>query len=98
MTAYTLQRGIRGLLSRRRGVLLTVIALVLFPFIVAFVVDGASPSAVWENAQGNSKFLQGLAIEIFACWVTSSVTPSSRVATTSTPCLSAAPVSFTSGG
>jgi branched-chain amino acid transport system permease protein len=65
MTAYTLQRGIRGLLSRRRGVLLTVFALVLFPFIVAFVVDGASPSAVWENAQGNSKFLQGLAIEIF---------------------------------
>jgi branched-chain amino acid transport system permease protein len=64
MTAMTLQRGVRGILRRRRGVLLAILALVAFPFIISLVVDGAGPSAVWSNAQGNARFLQGLAIEI----------------------------------
>jgi branched-chain amino acid transport system permease protein len=65
MTTVTLQRGVRGILSRRRGVLLALVSLFLFPFVIAIVVDGAAPSAVWSNAQGNAKFMQGLAIEIF---------------------------------
>lgn len=64
MTALTLQRGARALLRRRRGVLLAILGLVLFPFVISFVVDGAGVTAVWTNAQGSARFLQGLAIEI----------------------------------
>lgn len=50
---------------RHRMLLLAVVAAVLFPFVVSVVVDGAPLSAVLENADGNAKFLQGLAIEVF---------------------------------
>lgn len=50
---------------RRRGLLGVIAALVLFPFVVSFVVDGAGVSAVLNNDQGNARFLQGLAIEVF---------------------------------
>lgn len=44
--------------------LFALLALILFPFVVG-LFDGASPAAVWANASGTSKFMQGLAIEIF---------------------------------
>jgi len=50
---------------RRRGLLGMIAALVLFPFFISFVVDGAGVSAVLNNDQGNARFLQGLAIEVF---------------------------------
>jgi branched-chain amino acid transport system permease protein len=65
MTTLTETRGILGVLRRRRGVLLVTAALVMFPFVISVVVDGQGLSAVWDNAQGNARFLQGLAIEIF---------------------------------
>jgi branched-chain amino acid transport system permease protein len=55
----------RPWLVRHRMLLLGVLAAVLFPFVVSVVVDGAPLAAVWENADGNAKFLQGLAIEVF---------------------------------
>ena len=51
-------------LANQRGALLTLLALLLLPFIVG-LLDGASPAAVWNNESGNAKFIQGLAIEIF---------------------------------
>ena len=65
MTTATVGGRLSGLLKRRRFALALVAALALFPFVIAIVVDGAGPAAVWNNAQGNSRFLQGLAIEIF---------------------------------
>lgn len=53
-----------GSLANQRGALLTLLALLLLPFIVG-LLDGASPAAVWNNESGNAKFIQGLAIEIF---------------------------------
>lgn len=38
--------------------------LAALPFVVG-VFEGASPAAVWSNEGGTSKFIQGLAIEIF---------------------------------
>jgi len=43
---------------------LTLLALILLPFIVG-LMDRESPMAVFANESGNSKFAQGLAIEIF---------------------------------
>lgn len=60
-TAY----GIRGFFRRRRMLIAGTLALVLFPFVVSFLVDGQGISAVLQNEQGNARFLQGLAIEIF---------------------------------
>ena len=40
------------------------LALILFPFVVG-LFEGDSPAIVWANASGTSKFMQGLAIEIF---------------------------------
>jgi branched-chain amino acid transport system permease protein len=54
-----------GWVSRRRWLVLAVLGAVAFPFVVSVVVDGASPGAVLENADGNARFLQGLAIEVF---------------------------------
>lgn len=51
-------------LDKHRASLLTLLTLVLLPFIVG-LLDGASPLSVWNNQSGNSKFAQGLAIEIF---------------------------------
>jgi branched-chain amino acid transport system permease protein len=50
---------------RRRGMLIVTGLMVLFPFLVSILVDGAGISAVINNDQGNARFLQGLAIEIF---------------------------------
>ncbi len=44
--------------------LIVLLVLVLFPFVVG-AFEGASPAAVWLNQSGTSKFLQGLAIEVF---------------------------------
>jgi branched-chain amino acid transport system permease protein len=49
---------------KNRVSLLTLLVLVLLPFIVG-LFDGASPISVWKNESGNAKFAQGLAIEIF---------------------------------
>lgn len=51
-------------LARHRGYLITLLLLILLPFIVG-ALEGASPLAVWKNQAGTSKFSQGLAIEIF---------------------------------
>jgi branched-chain amino acid transport system permease protein len=51
-------------LARHRGYLITLMLLILLPFIVG-ALEGASPLAVWNNQAGTSKFSQGLAIEIF---------------------------------
>jgi branched-chain amino acid transport system permease protein len=53
-----------GFLARHRAALLSLLALILLPFIIG-LFDGASPAAVLDNQSGNSKFIQGLAIEIF---------------------------------
>mgnify|MGYP001812135752 CR=1 FL=1 len=58
------EKGFLAVMRRRRGVLVVIGLLFLFPFLVSFIVDGAGPSAVWSNAQGNAKFMQGLAIEV----------------------------------
>ena len=50
--------------NSNRGSLITLLLLVLMPFIVG-LFDGASPATVWVNGSGPSKFIQGLAIEIF---------------------------------
>ena len=65
MTTLPLRSGFSGWLRRRRGLLLAVAALVAFPFLVSVVVDGQGFGAVLANEQGNARFLQGLAIEIF---------------------------------
>jgi branched-chain amino acid transport system permease protein len=52
-------------LRRRRGLLGMVALLVAFPFLVSVLVDGNGVGAVIDNAEGNARFLQGLAIEIF---------------------------------
>jgi branched-chain amino acid transport system permease protein len=47
-----------------RGSFLTLLLLILLPFIVG-LFNGASPADVFVNGNGQSKFIQGLAIEIF---------------------------------
>lgn len=54
----------KNLLSSNRAGLLTLLVLILLPFIVG-LLDGASPATVFVNGSGQSKFIQGLAIEIF---------------------------------
>jgi len=46
------------------GMVVTLILFLLLPFVVG-LFDGASPVQVWLNESGQSKFIQGLAIEIF---------------------------------
>ncbi len=51
--------------SRRNMPYLLVFSLLLgLPFLIG-LVSGASPAVVWANQNGESKFIQGLAIEIF---------------------------------
>lgn len=50
--------------QQHRIALISLVALILLPFIVG-VFEGASPLEVWSNRSGASKFVQGLAIEIF---------------------------------
>ncbi|MEW6029654.1 MAG: branched-chain amino acid ABC transporter permease [Chloroflexota bacterium] len=47
-----------------RGWLITLLVFLLLPFIVGLIA-GDSPSQVWLNESGQSKFIQGLAIEVF---------------------------------
>ncbi len=47
-----------------RGMLVTLSVFILLPFLVG-LFNGASPAQVWMNESGQSKFIQGLAIEIF---------------------------------
>jgi branched-chain amino acid transport system permease protein len=54
----------RSFVAQNRGSLIALLVLVLLPFLIG-LLDGASPVAVWNNESGNSKFAQGLAIEIF---------------------------------
>jgi branched-chain amino acid transport system permease protein len=65
MTAATSQATRRNWLRRRRGLLIAVGLMVAFPFAVSVIVDGAGLGAVLHNDQGNARFLQGLAIEVF---------------------------------
>jgi branched-chain amino acid transport system permease protein len=51
-------------LKRNQGMLATLLVFILLPFAVG-LFDGASPAQVWQNQSGQSKFIQGLAIEIF---------------------------------
>lgn len=51
-------------LASHRTPLATLLVLILLPFIVG-LFNGASPAAVFVNGSGQSKFIQGLAIEIF---------------------------------
>ena len=51
-------------LRPNRGMLITLLIFILLPFLVG-LFDGASPAQVWMNESGQSKFIQGLAIEIF---------------------------------
>lgn len=51
-------------LRRQGGLLLTLLAMILLPFVIG-LLEGASPAAVWTNQAGTSKFIQGLAVEIF---------------------------------
>lgn len=44
--------------------LVTLVVFILLPFILA-VLDGQSPASVFTNQSGNSKFYQGLLIEVF---------------------------------
>ena len=54
----------KSFLSHNRASLITLLLLVLLPFIIG-LFDGASPATVFVNGSGQSKFIQGLAIEIF---------------------------------
>jgi len=51
-------------LKTNQGMLITLLIFVLLPFVIG-LFNGASPMQVWMNENGQSKFLQGLAIEIF---------------------------------
>ena len=57
--------GLGGRFRTRRGLIGFVALIVLFPFLISFIVDGAGVAAVLDNSEGNARFLQGLAIEIF---------------------------------
>ena len=50
--------------ARNLGWLITLLVFILLPFIVG-LFGGNSPVQVWMNESGQSKFIQGLAIEIF---------------------------------
>ncbi len=60
----TVRGGALRLLKENRGLLGTLLALVLFPFFVA-LLDGQGPTAVLNNEIGNARFMQGLLIEVF---------------------------------
>jgi branched-chain amino acid transport system permease protein len=51
-------------LKPNQGMLITLAVFILLPFVIG-IFDGASPVQVWLNESGQSKFIQGLAIEIF---------------------------------
>ncbi len=51
-------------ITRNQGLAITILVLALLPFVVG-LFEGASPAQVWFNEGGTSKFIEGLAIEIF---------------------------------
>ena len=53
-----------SLWQRWRGAFITLPVVILLPFVVG-LLEGESPAAVWSNSAGVSKFVQGLAIEVF---------------------------------
>lgn len=53
-----------NLFKRNQGLLFILLGLSLLPFVVG-LFEGASPLQVWQNQGGTSKFIEGLAIEIF---------------------------------
>lgn len=53
-----------SILKSRIGMLIILLLLALLPFVVG-LLDGASPTQVLKNENGQSKFIQGLGIEIF---------------------------------
>jgi len=55
---------ITSFIKNNRGMLIALLVFILMPFIVG-LFDGANPAKVWMNESGRSKFIQGLAIEIF---------------------------------
>jgi branched-chain amino acid transport system permease protein len=55
---------LRELVKTNSGLLFSFAALALFPFLIA-ILDGQSFSSLLVNEAGTSKFVQGLAIEIF---------------------------------
>lgn len=55
---------LRTSLKNHRGLTVLIGAFVVLPFLVG-ALEGASPAQVWVNASGQSRFLQGLGIEIF---------------------------------
>jgi len=50
--------------KRNQSTVFTLGILILLPFVIG-LVEGESLSAVWSNSAGNSKFIQGLIIEVF---------------------------------
>ena len=50
--------------TKHRASLIALLTLILLPFLMG-LLDGETPLSVWNNQSGNSKFAQGLAIEIF---------------------------------
>jgi branched-chain amino acid transport system permease protein len=51
-------------INPNRGLLITLLVFISLPFVIG-LFDGVSPAQVWVNGSGLSKFIQGLAIEIF---------------------------------
>jgi branched-chain amino acid transport system permease protein len=60
----TRQNSFAGMLKSNRGVIITILFMMAFPFIVA-LIEGQPFSGLFANEPGQSKFYQGLAIEIF---------------------------------
>jgi branched-chain amino acid transport system permease protein len=60
----TRQNSFAGMLKSNRGVIITILFMIAFPFIVA-LIEGQPFSDMFANEPGQSKFYQGLAIEIF---------------------------------
>lgn len=63
MTTLTKPR-LPAFMTNNRSSWITLLLFILLPFIVG-LFEGVSPLAVFANESGNSKFIQGLAIEIF---------------------------------
>jgi len=58
------KQNFKPFLKKNQGALWTLLVLILLPFVVG-MLTGASPVQVIMNESGQSKFIQGLALEIF---------------------------------
>jgi branched-chain amino acid transport system permease protein len=54
----------KSFFRQHQASLFVLLAFILYPFVVG-LFEGASPAAVWANQSGTSRFMQGLAIEVF---------------------------------